>query len=100
MDTDRLTTVGQFWQPGAEPQNIPGYQGPPDAGIDYGGWIWRYDLTPVGDRRTEVTLTYDWSNLSPHHGDINFPPFPTGHLDNSLRNLAATVQRVRATPDP
>lgn len=84
------------WQPGAEPQSIPGYQGPPDAGIDYGGWIWRYDLTAAGDDRTEVTLTYDWSNLSPHHGDIEFPPFPPSHLDRSLHNLAALAQSTAA----
>ncbi len=59
------------WQPGAEPKDIPGYQGPPDAGIDYGGWTWRYDLVPAGSG-TAVTLTYDWSNVSPHHRDIEF----------------------------
>lgn len=26
-----------------------------------GGWFWRYDLAPNGDR-TDVTLTYDWSD--------------------------------------
>lgn len=80
------------WQPGAEPKHIPGYQGPPDADIDYGGWTWRYDLTPTGDG-TEVTLTYDWSGVSPHHQDIDFPPFPRSHLENSLRNLAVLAER-------
>lgn len=81
------------WQPGAEPKDIPGYQGPPDAGIDYGGWTWRYDLVPAGSG-TAVTLTYDWSNVSPHHRDIEFPPFPESHLENSLRNLAALAEQA------
>ncbi len=35
------------------------------ANLEFGGWIWRYDLEPVGDDRTEVTLTYDWSGVPP-----------------------------------
>ena len=54
------------WQPGAEPRHIPGRQSPDDAALEFGGWIWRYDLEPVGDDRTEVTLTYDWSAVPPH----------------------------------
>lgn len=77
------------WQPGAEPRHIPGYQGPDDAPLDFGGWIWRYDLEPVGDDRTEVTLTYDWSGVSPERREaIQFPPFEAQHLDNSLKHLA------------
>ena len=29
--------------------------------LEFGGWIWRYDLVPRGPAETEVTLTYDWS---------------------------------------
>ena len=77
------------WQPGAEPRNIPNYQGPADAPLDFGGWIWRYDLEPVGDDRTEVTLTYDWSGVPAHMREaIGFPPFDRQHLDNSLAHLA------------
>src|SRR4051812_41108116 len=39
---------------------LPG-QGPDDANLEFGGWFWRYDLQPVGQSKTEVTLTYDWS---------------------------------------
>ena len=68
------------WQPG---------QGPDDAALDFGGWIWRYDLKPVGDDRTEVTLTYDWSSVPPVTREhIEFPPFDASHLDNSLNHLA------------
>jgi hypothetical protein len=80
------------WQPGAEPRHVPGHPHPEDPTVDYGGWIWRYDLTPVGADRTEVTLTYDWSGVSPHYRDIEFPPFERQHLDNSLEHLAALAE--------
>ena len=58
-----------------------------------GGWIWRYDLEPVGDDRSEVTLTYDWSGVPPHIREgIQFPPFERSHLDNSLKHLAALAE--------
>lgn len=81
------------WQPGAEPKHIPGHQGPDDGTVEFGGWVWRYDLEPVGDQ-TEVTLTYDWSRVSPHKRDIEFPPFDPAHLDNSLKNLAELAERT------
>jgi Polyketide cyclase / dehydrase and lipid transport len=68
------------WHPG---------QGADDADLDFGGWFWRYDLVPVGDGRTDVTLTYDWSAVpSQVREHISFPPFEPSHLDNSLRHLA------------
>ncbi|MDH6196989.1 uncharacterized protein YndB with AHSA1/START domain [Mycobacterium frederiksbergense] len=71
---------------------LPG-QGSDDANLDFGGWIWRYDLEPVGNDRTKATLTYDWSAV-PHalREHIEFPPFDRQHLDNSLKHLAALVQ--------
>jgi len=63
-----------------------------DGSLTFGGWVWRYDLTPVGPSETEVTLSYDWSavpqSLRQH---IGFPPFPADHLGNSLAHLAALV---------
>ena len=71
---------------------LPG-QGADDADLDFGGWIWRYDLEPVGDDRTEVTLTYDWSAVPPAIREhIGFPPFDRQHLDNSLKHLAGLAQ--------
>ena len=81
------------WQPGAEPRHIPGRQGSDDGTIEYGGWVWRYDLAPVGADQTEVTLTYDWSRVPPHHRDIEFPPFGRQHLHNSLKHLAKLAER-------
>jgi uncharacterized protein YndB with AHSA1/START domain len=61
-----------------------------DGHLEFGGWIWRYDLTPLGPSETEVTLTYDWSAVPQHIRDrgIQFPPFGPEHLPNSLHHLA------------
>ncbi len=69
------------WQTGTEKAG-----GEPELG----GWIWRYDLTPVGPAETEVTLSYDWSGVPPHIRErgIQFPPFGPEHLINSLHHLA------------
>ncbi len=61
-----------------------------DGQLEFGGWIWRYDLAPLGPSETEVTLTYDWSAVPQFIRDrgIKFPPFGPEHLTNSLRHLA------------
>jgi uncharacterized protein YndB with AHSA1/START domain len=58
--------------------------------LEFGGWIWRYDLASMGPSETEVTLTYDWSGVPQYIRDrgIQFPPFGPEHLTNSLRHLA------------
>ncbi|WP_029107030.1 SRPBCC family protein [Mycobacterium sp. URHD0025] len=71
---------------------LPG-QGDDDANLEFGGWIWRYDLEPVDDGRTKVTLTYDWSAVPPALREhIEFPPFDGQHLDNSLKHLAELAE--------
>ncbi|NOQ59418.1 SRPBCC domain-containing protein [Mycolicibacterium fortuitum] len=71
---------------------LPG-QGADDTNLEFGGWIWRYDLEPLGDDRTEVTLTYDWSAVPQALREhIEFPPFGRQHLDNSLKHLAGLAQ--------
>ena len=63
-----------------------------DGRLEFGGWIWRYDLTQLGPDETEVTLSYDWSEVGPvPRQHIQFPPFAPGHLDNPLSHLAAIV---------
>jgi hypothetical protein len=63
-----------------------------DGTLEFGGWVWRYDLAPAGPSGTKVTLSYDWSAV----GDvprqhIQFPPFPPDHLGNSQTHLADLV---------
>ncbi|SEG77841.1 Polyketide cyclase / dehydrase and lipid transport [Nonomuraea solani] len=63
-----------------------------DGQMEFGGWIWRYDLAPIGSSETEVMLTYDWSAVPPFIREyIQFPPFGPEHLSNSLRHLAELV---------
>ena len=65
-----------------------------DGRLEFGGWIWRYDLTQLGPDETKVTLSYDWSAVGPiPRQHIQFPPFTPDHLDNSLSHLAAIVAR-------
>ena len=60
-----------------------------DGHLELGGWIWRYDLAPLGPSETEVTLTYDWSAVPQFIREyLHFPPFGPEHLSNSLRHLA------------
>jgi hypothetical protein len=85
------------WQPGQGPQDRGNLM--PGTDIEFGGWIWRYDLEPTAAGTTSVTLTYDWSGVAQNFRDIEFPPFPPTHLDNSLRQLArlAEARAARAS---
>jgi uncharacterized protein YndB with AHSA1/START domain len=69
------------WQPGYD-------RG--DGELRFGGWIWRYDLAPMGPSGTEVRLSYDWSAVPEdvRRTGPSFPPFPPDHLDHSLSRLA------------
>lgn len=72
------------WEPG---QDLRG-----DGKLQFGGWIWRYDLTPISRSETDVTLSYDWSAVpSALREHISFPPFSPEHLSNSLGHLADIV---------
>ena len=74
----------------------PGQDAVGDGNLAFGGWIWRYDLNPVGPSETEVKLSYDWSAVPQHLREhIQFPPFDVEHLDNSLRHLAELAERTR-----
>ncbi|MBN6039586.1 SRPBCC family protein [Amycolatopsis sp. 195334CR] len=61
--------------------------------LEFGGWVWRYDLRPLGPDETEVVLSYDWSAVPPYVREyLQFPPFGPDHLINSLRHLAALTR--------
>ncbi|GAA0410233.1 SRPBCC family protein [Microbispora corallina] len=64
-----------------------------DGQLEFGGWIWRYDLAPLGPSESEVRLTYDWSAVPQfiRERGIRFPPFGPEHLINSLHHLAELV---------
>ena len=67
---------------------LTGYE--KDSGeLEFGGWVWRYDLTPLGPSTTEVTHTYDWSAVPGYVREyLQFPPFGPDHLVNSLHHLS------------
>ena len=115
LDGQRLTEVGQVFRMAMYHSNyggmhyeianrvevfeppraiawLPG-QSTGDGDLEFGGWMWRYDLEPVAHDRTVVTLTYDWSAVPQAiREDINFPPFDRQHLDTSLKHLAELAQ--------
>jgi hypothetical protein len=75
------------WEPG---------QDTGDGNPRFGGWIWRYDLTPVSQSETEVRLSYDWSAVPQFLRErITFPPFSPDHLANSLSHLAGLAASDR-----
>jgi uncharacterized protein YndB with AHSA1/START domain len=66
----------------------PGQDAAGDGNLSFGGWTWRYDIGSVGPSESHVTLTYDWSAVSPDLREhIQFPPFESTHLENSLQHL-------------
>ncbi|WP_319453385.1 MULTISPECIES: polyketide cyclase [unclassified Mycobacterium] len=110
-ESDQVFRMGMYFLNPNEPENFyevankvvvfdpphaiawePGQDGP-NGWLTAGGWIWRYDLAPVSEAQTEVTLTYDWSATSQEVRDeIQFPPFPVTHLENSLGHLAELAE--------
>lgn len=110
LSGEQLTAAGQVFRMAMYNENVPGghykmanrvqvFEAPRaiswEPGLDqgdetrFGGWVWRYDLVPVGPSETEVTLSYDWSAVPDFlRQQIPFPPFPPAHLDNSLAHLA------------
>lgn len=72
------------WKPGQDPAG--------NGELEFGGWVWRYDLTPIRQSETEVTLSYDWAAVPASIREhIGFPPFDPDHLHNSLNHLAKLV---------
>ena len=58
------------------------------------GWSWRFDLTPIEDKkkRTEVALTYDWSDVSDENAArFGIPDHDTVDLEGVLMRLAAAT---------
>lgn len=67
------------WKPGRDLRD--------DGTVDIGGHVWRYDLAGNG-ASTDVTLTYDWSDVSEAmRQQVPFPPFGKGFLEKSLGGL-------------
>lgn len=68
------------------------------------GWTWCYDLEPHGDDKSDVSLTYDWSAVSPEaRAEYEVPVFGPDQLAASLDLLDSALrkrQAGRAAPRP
>jgi hypothetical protein len=63
---------------------------------DSGGWSWRFELTPLEGKkkRTEVALTYDWSETSPENvARFGIPDRDAADLEACLTRLALAVKK-------
>jgi hypothetical protein len=66
------------------------------VGGDPAGWSWRFELTPIEDKkkRTEVALTYDWSSTSTENAArFGIPDHDTADLEAWLTRLATAVKK-------
>ena len=63
------------------------------AGTEPKGWQWVWELQPDGSDSTEVTLTYDWNNVTDKETlkQVTFPMVSKEDLEQSLNQLAAAV---------
>lgn len=68
------------WRPSAPDQEQPGH-------------LWRWELRPLDDGRTEVTHTYDWSQL---HDERRLPRARRTTADR----LQASIERLAAALAP
>ncbi|SFP85099.1 Uncharacterized conserved protein YndB, AHSA1/START domain [Amycolatopsis rubida] len=67
---------------------------PAEPGQKPPGHLWRWELNPLGATRTEVTHTYDWSNLDPEDTMRNARArsMTAEKLAASLGNLAKAAE--------
>lgn len=72
------------------PNKVVGWA-PGKAGEGPGGWTWVWTLEPQGPGSTDVTLTYDWSDVTDKELLAVFPAVPETALEESLNRLAAAV---------
>jgi uncharacterized protein YndB with AHSA1/START domain len=66
---------------------------PSTAGEQPAGHLWRWELEPLGDTRTLVTHTYDWSRLTDPHRLARARRTTTDTLQASLDRLAELAER-------
>jgi hypothetical protein len=60
------------------------------------GWSWRFELTPLEGKkkRTEVALTYDWSQTSPENASrYGIPDRDAVDLEGFLTRIALAVEK-------
>lgn len=108
--TDRITAVGQVftmnmdWDKmgggyktdnyvvGFDENKLLAWKTAPE-GEEPPGWQWIWELRPEGPDATQVSVTYDWSEVTDKEvlKKVSFPAIPQEDLELSLENLASTV---------
>jgi hypothetical protein len=64
------------------------------VGADGPGWSWRFELTPLDGKRTEVALVYDWSRTAPDlAATYGIPDHDAADLEACLTRLAKAVRK-------
>jgi hypothetical protein len=67
---------------------------PSEVGARPPGHLWRWELEPVGERRTRVTHTYDWTQLSDESRLERARNTTEDALRASLDRLAEAAERA------
>jgi uncharacterized protein YndB with AHSA1/START domain len=65
---------------------------PSEVGRSQPGHLWRWELVPLGDSRTRVTHTYDWTNLTDSNRLARARRTTPERLSASLGRLAAIAE--------
>ncbi|MGH3726395.1 MAG: SRPBCC family protein [Mycobacterium sp.] len=65
---------------------------PSEVGKRPPGHLWRWELEPLGDRRTRVTHTYDWTNLTDENRLPRARSTTSERLQASVDRLAALAE--------
>jgi uncharacterized protein YndB with AHSA1/START domain len=65
---------------------------PSTAGEPPAGHLWRWELEPLGETRTRVTHTYDWTRLTDEHRLARARATTSDKLRASIDRLAELVE--------
>lgn len=65
---------------------------PSEVGKEPPGHLWRWELEPLGDNRTRVTHTYDWTQLTDEKRLVRARATTTDKLQESIDRLAAIAE--------
>ena len=69
---------------------------PSEVGATPPGHLWRWELDPIGERRTRVTHTYDWTQLTDEKRLERARNTTADNLRASLDRLAQTAEAGEA----
>ncbi|MGV0807264.1 SRPBCC family protein [Mycolicibacterium setense] len=65
---------------------------PSEVGKEPPGHLWRWELEPLGDNRTLVTHTYDWTQLNDQKRLVRARATTADKLQGSIDRLAALAE--------